>query len=119
MHRTKPLLDVLLHHELIPSKSSKPIVFLHGLLGNGKNLKTLAKKVSERHSMSALLLDLRGHGKSPSTCMGGRPGVTTLNNCAKDVLYTLRSLGYHGDNSPVGIVGHRYDSIFDCVKSIL
>ena len=119
MNRSRPLLDVLLHHELIPSaKSKNTVVFLHGLMGNGNNLKTLAKKLSQQHCVSALLMDLRGHGKSPSTDQNNEPA--TLNNCAKDVLFTLKSLGYNDANSPVSIVGHRYGTFMTiCFLSLL
>jgi pimeloyl-ACP methyl ester carboxylesterase len=57
-------------------------VYLHGLLGNGKNLTTLARKFGG----GALLLDLRGHGQSPG---GTLPH--TFEGCAKDVLETVRA----------------------------
>ena len=102
MNRTKPLLSLMLKHEVVPSSGSKVVVFLHGLLGSGKNLKTFAKRLSDRHEhIKPLLLDLRGHGSSP-------PGSnTTLNKCAQDVIFTLKHLGFVGDNSPIGVVGHR------------
>jgi Predicted hydrolases or acyltransferases (alpha/beta hydrolase superfamily) len=49
----------------IPSSSGRPVVvFLHGLLGNCKNLRTLAKRLVQETGITALLMDLRGHGQS-------------------------------------------------------
>jgi esterase len=43
------------------------VVFLHGFLGQGKNLSTLARKLCERHpTWYAVLVDLLGHGLSPA-----------------------------------------------------
>lgn len=49
-----------------PSSSSRRpvVVFLHGLLGNCKNLRTLAKRLVQETGITALLMDLRGHGQS-------------------------------------------------------
>jgi hypothetical protein len=69
---------MVLHHEwisngqVVPSQSDDEaksvVVMLHGLLGNGKNLRTPAKVLTkENDNLSALLLDLRGHGNSSPT----------------------------------------------------
>lgn len=58
-----------------------PLVCLHGFLGSGDNLWPLADFLKTERS--SLLLDLRGHGKSPH----GRP--YTLENMADDVAETL------------------------------
>jgi pimeloyl-ACP methyl ester carboxylesterase len=77
-----------LHHEWIGSNSSSSggdsIVFLHGLFGNGKNLKTLAKKVVAVKETSGVLVDLRGHGRSLS-----QSGPHTFDACVRDVHTTL------------------------------
>jgi pimeloyl-ACP methyl ester carboxylesterase len=45
---------------------SQTIAFLHGILGRGNNLRTIARRfVDERPNWTALLVDLRGHGRSP------------------------------------------------------
>src|SRR5262245_61132713 len=42
------------------------ILFLHGILGRGSNLRTIAKSfIVARPHWSAFLVDLRGHGRSP------------------------------------------------------
>ena len=65
------------------------ILFLHGLLGNGKNLKTLATKVGTQvEDAASVLMDLRGHGKSLHTFP--RPGPPhNFEACVQDVKSTL------------------------------
>lgn len=79
-------------HTTQADDGSSSTVFLHGLLGNGKNLKTVARKFG-----GGSLVDLRGHGKSPS---GSSPH--TFENCAKDVLKTV------GPGTQATIVGHSF-----------
>jgi pimeloyl-ACP methyl ester carboxylesterase len=45
--------------------SGSPVVFVHGLFGQGKNWTTIAKALAERHRVT--LLDLPNHGHSPWT----------------------------------------------------
>ena len=77
------------------------ILFLHGILGRGANLRTLAKRfVATCAGWSAVLCDLRGHGASKD--LGGEPA--TLAQCAGDVL-ALSARSTH----PVGAVfGHSF-----------
>jgi hypothetical protein len=94
-HSSSP--QYTLHHEWIGDSSSKDsIVFLHGLLGNGKNLKTLANKVVVSRQKSGVLLDLRGHGRSSS-----QQAPHTFDACVQDVHNTLPSV-------PSLIVGHSW-----------
>lgn len=77
------------------------ILFLHGILGRGANLRTLAKRfVATCPGWSAVLVDLRGHGGSKE--LRGEPA--TLEQCARDVLdLCARS------QRPVGAVfGHSF-----------
>lgn len=47
-------------------EAERRIVFLHGILGSGSNLRTLARRfVAARPGWDAWLVDLRGHGSSP------------------------------------------------------
>ena len=87
---TRRHMSTTLHTTKVEGASST--VFLHGLLGNGKNLKTLATKFG-----GGSLLDLRGHGKSPS---GSHPH--TFESCAKDVLKSV------GPAPSATIVGHSF-----------
>lgn len=111
MKRTLPTLQrFVLRHELLGPQDGKIVVFLHGLLGSGNNLRTLAKRIQQKHNhIAPLLLDLRGHGQSPSG--EGSSDPTTLNCCAKDVINTVQELGLRGGGkSPVCVIGHRYSS---------
>lgn len=48
--------------------STRRAVFLHGMLGRGNNLRSLARRfVDARPGWDALLVDLRGHGASPKS----------------------------------------------------
>jgi len=108
----------VLHHEWVGGDASKnsscnnkdndTIVFLHGLLGNGKNLKTLAKKVVATHNSSknttttrGVLMDLRGHGRSTHSNF---EGPHTFDSCVNDVQTTL------SDNAqfPSLVMGHSW-----------
>lgn len=74
-------------------------VLLHGFLGMGKNLRTLAQRWIERDpSRTILIPDLSGHGTSPPVS-----GDTDLKAMARDVLETARAEGLDG---PLEIVGH-------------
>jgi len=56
-----------LHAEWIDKSSDEStIVFLHGLLGTGRNLRTFAKEFCQQSSSNCVLVDLPGHGKSNS-----------------------------------------------------
>jgi len=47
-------------------RSERTIAFLHGILGRGGNLRTIAKRfVEARPQWTAWLVDMRGHGRSP------------------------------------------------------
>jgi hypothetical protein len=94
-HSSSP--QYTLHHEWIGNSSSADsIVFLHGLLGNGKNLKTLAKNVIASRQERGVLLDLRGHGRSPS-----QQAPHTFDACVQDVHNTLPSV-------PSLVMGHSW-----------
>lgn len=84
------------------------IIFLHGLLGNSKNLRTPAKRLtSALPDYAALLLDLRGHGNSNngnSHADHRRPH--DFANCVEDVYETLLPMGLVGRDSPYAICGH-------------
>lgn len=112
LFHSSPRISVL-HSEWIGSTSdegnnnnNETIVFLHGLLGNGRNLKTLAKKVVETHNNNnttankqGLLLDLRGHGRSDSIIEGPH----TFSSCVRDVHSTLST-----ENTPTKVMGHSW-----------
>lgn len=119
----------LLHHEwiidgkIIPRSASahvgqddrRTVIFLHGLLGSGKNLRNPAKRLTQQFpNLKALLLDLRGHGQSSNGSMSNKhmPGdheQHTIFNCAQDIVETTKKLNLTGQNhSPIGIIGHSF-----------
>ena len=64
------------------ARPRKTIAFLHGILGSGGNLRTIARRfVDARPSWTAWLVDLRGHGRSPK----GTPDPS-LEAAARDVV---------------------------------
>jgi esterase len=76
-----------------------PTVLLHGFLGSGKNLRTLAQRWAERDPSRLFVLpDLTGHGASPP--LPPDAGIDTL---AADLRETLLAEGLSG---PVSLVGH-------------
>jgi pimeloyl-ACP methyl ester carboxylesterase len=77
----------------------QPTVLLHGFLGSGKNLRSLAQRWSERDpSRTFLVPDLTGHGASPPL-----PADPSLDTLARDVLETVRAEGLA---RPLSLVGH-------------
>jgi len=80
-------------------EGGRVLVLLHGLLGSGRNLMTLARTLVEREPMlAAVSLDLTGHGASPPL----PPGADS-ETLATDVLTTARALGI---SEPLVLVGH-------------
>jgi pimeloyl-ACP methyl ester carboxylesterase len=93
----------MLHHEFVRPESGTPsrsFLFLHGILGSGTNLRSIARAlVRADASYQAVLVDLRGHGRSPMPV-----GPQTLEACADDVGELARAL-----DLPVhGILGHSF-----------
>jgi pimeloyl-ACP methyl ester carboxylesterase len=77
----------------------RPAVLLHGFMGQGKNLRTLAQRWFDRDPSRVFLIpDLRGHGVSPAA-----DDHTDLRTMAEDVLETARAEGFDG---PLDFVGH-------------
>jgi esterase len=79
-----------LHVETLQAPGATPtraLVFLHGILGQGTNLRALAKRfVDAQPSWQALLLDLRAHGKSL-----GVDGEDTVVSASEDVAQMARA----------------------------
>jgi esterase len=60
----------------------RTITFLHGILGRGNNLRTIARQfIQARPDWTAWLVDLRGHGRSPKRTSG-----SSLEAVARDVV---------------------------------
>jgi pimeloyl-ACP methyl ester carboxylesterase len=93
----------MLHHERVRASSGRPeraFLFLHGILGSGGNLRSLARRLVDAAPLwEAVLIDLRGHGRSP---VGAPPH--TLEACADDVAALATQL-----ELPIeGVLGHSF-----------
>jgi pimeloyl-ACP methyl ester carboxylesterase len=80
---------------------SSTIVFLHGLLGNGKNLRTFAREYCRQQQARGILVDLPGHGSSKH-CLAA---TTSIPNCLSGLHRTLQAAGIDDDVS-WSLVGH-------------
>ena len=92
-----------LHHEVLTAPDAVPtktVLFVHGILGTGANLRSHARRfIQSRPEFQAVLVDLRAHGDSQ-----GVEGADTLANCANDLEQTAQSL-----SPPVrAVVGHSF-----------
>lgn len=67
----------------------RPLVFLHGLLGNVRNVKSMAKKMCDLRQCPGLLLDLTGHGRSS---IHSTVGSVTFDRVCDDLERTLREV---------------------------
>jgi esterase len=75
-------------------------LLLHGALGSGTNLRSLAIKLSKlRPEYRFCLVDLRHHGESR-----GAPPPNTLESCARDLVALIEALG----QEPEVIAGHSF-----------
>ncbi len=93
----------MLHHDIVrpePGPATRSFLFLHGILGSGNNLRSLARRVINADpSWQAVLVDLRGHGRSALP-----PPPHTVEACADDVASLAASLG-----APArAILGHSF-----------
>lgn len=81
----------MLAHDVLTAPGATPersFFFLHGILGSGTNLRTIARRfVTERPRWAAVLVDLRRHGRSLEV-----EGPDTLAQAAADVAALARSL---------------------------
>lgn len=103
---------VPLHSEIIGNRSdgdetikTSSSVFLHGLLGNGRNLKTFAGKVCKVQKNKGYLIDLRGHGKSriiSDDDSSITPSSSSFEDCVGDVIQATSAFDVES------IVGHSF-----------
>lgn len=78
----------------------RPILLLHGFLGSGRNLSTLARQWAARdRGLSVLTVDLLGHGRSPPLPPGADLGTVA------DALLALCAAVFP-DGGWVSLVGH-------------
>jgi esterase len=87
-----------LHYELVApagAAAAPPrswLMVVHGIFGSGGNWRSIVRRLVERRpSWGAVLVDLRGHGRSAS----GEP-PHTIEACAADLLVLDRALGAEG-----------------------
>jgi pimeloyl-ACP methyl ester carboxylesterase len=82
------------------ARGERTIAFLHGILGRGNNLRTIAKRfIQVRPEWTALLVDLRGHGRSPKGT-----AHPSLEAAAQDIV----QLGMRAVPPLGAIVGHSF-----------
>ena len=94
---------MVLAHEFVTAAGARPtrsLILLHGILGSGQNLRTLARRFVEAHpEWTGVLVDLRRHGRSLETS-----GDDSLQGAADDVDALARTLAL----PPDGVVGHSF-----------
>jgi pimeloyl-ACP methyl ester carboxylesterase len=85
-----------------------PIVFLHGLLGNSRNIMTMAKKMCAIKQTRGLLVDITGHGRSAGrqTTHDDKTGAITMDDAVQDFQQTLSCALMDEDSHDLTIVGH-------------
>jgi len=94
-------LSFTLAHSFVGEPSAAKLALLmHGVLGSGNNLRSLASKLGKlRPEYRFCLVDLRHHGESQ-----GAPPPNTLEACAHDLDVLIRQLG----QEPQVIAGHSF-----------
>jgi len=97
-------------------QGERTTVLLHGFLGQGRNLRSLAQAWSEADPRRRFLVpDLTGHGTSPAL-----PPGADLQTLARDVLETVRAKGSaKGSGGPVDFVGHSLGGRVSLAASLL
>jgi len=94
-------LVLLFVDRIAPAGASQQAVLLHGILGSGQNLRTVARRFTESApGWAAAVIDLRGHGRSMD--LDHRPA--TLATVADDVIETLA----HEALPVAALVGHSF-----------
>lgn len=85
-----------INYQILGEDSSPKLVFLHGIMGQGRNWLSIAKKFSK--NFQCLIIDQRGHGKSfhPETGF-------ELKDFSQDLVELLDFLGW---KEPIHLVGH-------------
>lgn len=97
----------LYHHWIVPKQPAcegveSPIVFLHGLLGNSRNIKTMANKLCQATGRRGILIDISGHGHSKQHAVDGD---LTFARAADAIQHTIVTAGVEECES-IQMVGH-------------
>lgn len=85
-----------LNYQIIGEDSSSKLVFLHGIMGQGRNWLSIAKKFSNR--CQCLIYDQRGHGRSYHPTQG-----FDLTDYVEDLGQLLDEVGW---TSKIKLIGH-------------
>lgn len=96
-------MSFLLHHMVQTAPAATPTRWawlLHGMLGSGQNLRTVARRlVAEKPEWGFVLPDLRNHGESR-----GAPPPHTVGACVEDLFALATHLGI----APRTAIGHSF-----------
>lgn len=101
-----------IHSNDSQSQFTDSILFLHGILGSKRNWRTVSREFIRRHNCyTAVTMDLRGHGASPTL---DEHGEHTVDACAIDVMHTLDTL----DTEPSILCGHSFSGkvVLKCLE---
>ncbi|MFK7929278.1 MAG: alpha/beta fold hydrolase [Myxococcota bacterium] len=89
-------------HEVLTARGVEPkrlSFILHGILGSGRNWRTIARKLTRRRPDTGyVIVDLRNHGSSQ-----GAPAPHTLASTAADLVSLAEHIGY-----PTEVIGHSF-----------
>lgn len=86
----------LFNYQIIGKDSSPKLVFLHGIMGQGRNWGSIAKKFSQKYQ--CLIFDQRGHGQSHQPDKGYE-----IDDYVEDLKSLMLEVGWQ---APVRVVGH-------------
>jgi len=82
------------------AEPTKHALFLHGILGSGSNLRSLARQIVDTcPAWEILLVDLRNHGASK-----GADAPHSITRCARDLTHLCRELSIQ----PTLVAGHSF-----------
>ena len=90
-----------LAHSTLGGGGKSGLVIIHGLLGQGRNWRSLQRSfVSRLPGFSVTTLDLRNHGDSPH-CES-----MSIDELAEDVAGLIHDLAYQGGPQKWSVLGH-------------
>ena len=107
----------LLSHDLFGTGSKNAAVWLHGILGHKKNLRTISQKLLANHPTlldSSMTIEHRGHGNNLSSSF---QSPHTVQACAQDLSNLITDL----DIKPQVMIAHSFGGkvILEYLKLIL
>lgn len=87
-----------LHYQFLNRNARQSIIFLHGILGNHKNLSSVANFKSIKTNFNSYLIDLRNHGQSFHTLRN------RITDHAEDIIRFMDEQGLSSAN----LIGHSF-----------